>query len=112
MPKTIPKTKHTPCATFPCRELTCDRLALSRALCAKHYSYARHGGKLALKYCTDTEPQLVPWINSPEAVPSPADGHRFGLELPARQKWEWAGDESALGEANSLDDSQSEEKTT
>lgn len=84
-------------ANFPCRELTCERLAMCRALCAKHYWQAKKGVKMPLKYCATEEPQLVPWLKVP--APIPPGPNRFGLDVPPRPKWEWNGDEQSLIEA-------------
>lgn len=73
---------------YPCRELTCDRLALSRALCAKHYWRAKKGELMPLKYSATEEPQRVPWLELPNPIP--------GITDITRPKWEWPGDEAAL----------------
>lgn len=90
--------RRNPKPNFPCRELTCERLSISRGLCAKHYWQAKRGIKLSLKYCATEEPQFVPWLKVPAPIPPPVP-NRFGLELPARQKWEFDGDEQSLIEA-------------
>jgi hypothetical protein len=93
--------RHTKNASFPCRELSCERLALCRALCAKHYNQARHGWKLPLKYCSDTSPQVVSWLKVPAPVPAI-------VEL-GRAKWEFDGDEQSLIDADEKNILQSEE---
>ena len=93
--------RHHTNGKFPCRELSCERLALCRALCSLHYNQAKRGVPLSLKYCADTSPQLVPWIKVPAPIPA-------AVEL-GRPKWEWGGDEDSLIDADEKTSLKSEE---
>src|SRR5665213_806250 len=84
--------KRTNNLNLPCRESSCDRPALCRGFCSRHYSQARHGWKLRLRG-DDHEPMLVPWINSEAPAPDPP-------AEPVRPKWFWTGNESALIDAD------------
>ena len=84
---------------YPCRVQGCERPAICKGLCNTDYVRAKRGLRLPLKGSFSPEPTIVPWLFEP-------------VMEPVRPKWEFAGNEQSLidaDEANNLEVEQSEE---